>query len=376
MNELRNIDVHIISLVDKGANKKKIIWKTDDNGKPMFDRTVPIIKTDDEKKIAYGIVYSPNEEDAHGDYSTEKSIEEACYNFMKNKRTNEVDKQHDLDTQNDQYVGESWIVKENDALFPKEVGGWAVGIKVEDEEIWKSIKSGEITGISMYGYAEKVEKSDDDKIEKGILKYFRKIFLGETEVEDNEKLIKDFNDKIAMLDYPKLIDALYSAAYDIIYNENIDDKNSALLESIDQFKSYLGNVETAKSLVQKEGKTISSANMKKLQSASDALKEVLDSAGKASEKKQLHKSEIEKNKPEGEIEMTPEEIKKQIDEALKPVTEANETLKTENADLKKRLEDVEKLSKGSTQGDDPADPEKAEVKKIFSWASGIASATN
>jgi len=371
MNELRNIDVHIISLVDKGANKKKIIWKTDDNGKPMFDRTVPIIKTDDEKKIAYGIVYSPNEEDAHGDYSTEKSIEEACYNFMKNKRTNEVDKQHDLDTQNDQYVGESWIVKENDALFPKEVGGWAVGIKVEDEEIWKSIKSGEITGISMYGYAEKVEKSDDDKIEKGILKYFRKIFLGESEVEDNEKLIKDFNDKIAMLDYPKLMDALYSAVYDIIYNEDIDDKTSAILESIDQFKTYLPSIETVKSLVQKEGKTISSANMKKLQSASDTLKEVLDSAGKASEKKGLHKSKIEKNKLEGDIEMTPEEIKKQIEEAVKPLTDANETLKTENEDLKKRLDAVEKTSKGSAQEHPNGKEEPEEVKKaVFPWALG------
>lgn len=371
MNELLNIDVHIISIVDKGANRKSVIWKTNDNGTPTLSHTFPILKTDTEKRIVYGIVYSPNEEDAHGDFATEAEIEKACYNFMKKSKTDSVDKQHDLDTAQNLFIGENWIVKNNDALFPEEVGAWAVGIKVENDEIWKSVKSGEFTGISMYGYAEKVEKSDDEKIEKGILKYFRKIFLGETEVEDNEKLIKDFNDKIAMLDYPKLMDALYSAVYDIIYNEDIDDKTSAILESIDQFKTYLPSIETVKSLVQKEGKTISSANMKKLQSASDALKEVLDSAGKASEKKQLHKSKIEKNKLEGDIEMTPEEIKKQIEEAVNPLTDANEALKTENEDLKKRLDAVEKTSKGSAQEHPNGKEEPEEVKKaIFPWALG------
>lgn len=62
MNELTNIDIHIISLVDKGANKKNIIWKSKsgDAGNHTYTRNFTTQKTDEEKKIVYGIVYSPN----------------------------------------------------------------------------------------------------------------------------------------------------------------------------------------------------------------------------------------------------------------------------------------------------------------------------
>lgn len=376
MNELKNIDIHIISLVDKGANRKNIIWKSDDTGDHSYQRSINILKTDEAKRIVYGIVYSPNEEDAHGDFATEKEIEKACYNFMKKSKTSAVDTQHDLDTNKDCFIGESWIVKANDAFFPQEVGAWAVGIKVENDEIWKSVTSGEFTGISMYGYADKVQKSEDEKIEKGIMNFFRKFFTSESGIEDQENIAKDFNDRIIMLDFPKLLDALYSAAYldalysaayDVLYDENITDKTAGILECVDQFKTHLAGIETSKSIC-KAGKMVSDSNMKKLRTAMESIQGILDAAEKSTEKRAEYKLNKSLNN-KGESEMTPEEIKKQIDEAVKPVTDANETLKTENEDLKKRLEDIEKKSKGSSQVHGTGDPEK-EVKKseVFPWA--------
>jgi regulator of replication initiation timing len=366
MNELKNIDIHIISLVDKGANKKNIIWKSLNPGDTSYVQTLLIQKTDEEKKIVYGIVYTPNEIDAHGDFATEAEIEKACYGFMKKSKTNSIDTQHDLDTDKNCFVGESWIVKSNDSLFPDETGAWAVGVKIENDEIWKSVISGEITGISMYGYAEKVakeEKSDDEKIEKGIMKFFKNIFNGENKLEDTNKIKKDFNDRMLMLDFPKLLDALYSAAYDVLYDENVIDKTSGILECVDQFKTYLTSIEKAEKSTEKSV----------LDSASKHIQYLLEAANGASEKRTLQKSEAEKiKKIKGEIEMTPEEIKKQIDEAVKPVTEANELLKTENEELKKRLDEVEKTSKGSAQNheDDDDEPKKEVQKSVFPWAMG------
>jgi hypothetical protein len=46
-----------------------------------------------------------------------------------------------------------------------EAGAWAVGIKVEDQETWKLIKSGEYSGISMGGFAERVPVEKSDRIQ-------------------------------------------------------------------------------------------------------------------------------------------------------------------------------------------------------------------
>lgn len=371
MNELKNIDVHIISIVDKGANLKSIIWKSVDQSNQNYNRVIPIKKVDDDKKIIYGIVYSPNQIDAHGDYATADEIEKACYGFMRKSKTGSVDTQHDMDVEKNCYVGESWIVKDNDALFPEEVGAWAVALKIENEEIWKDVKAGKYTGISMYGTAEKLEKSSDDHIEKGIISAFRKIF-GINNV-DHEEIIKDFNDRMIMMDFPKLLDALYSAAYDVLYDENIVDKTKGILECVEQFKAHIANIDTAKSIA-KAGKMISEANMKKLTAAMESISAILEAALKQTEKRQnfINKSSVRGSK-QGETEMTAEEIQKQIDEAIKPVKDENEKLSKENKDLKDKVESLEKRSNGSAQVDGSGAPSNPEVKKVFPWATlGVA----
>ena len=64
---LMNVDVEFLSLVNKGANKKKIIFKSEENSSEVFQRIVDIVKIDEEKRMVYGIVYSPDEVDSHGD---------------------------------------------------------------------------------------------------------------------------------------------------------------------------------------------------------------------------------------------------------------------------------------------------------------------
>jgi hypothetical protein len=127
--ELSNIDITHISLVKKGANGKQIIYKSAKDGK--YKKDIEIKKSDSEKGIVYGIVYSPDEVDSQGDYATADEIEKAAYGFMKSLNQRNVDVEHSFVSE-DAFVAESWILKSNDPIFPDEPeGSWAVAIKLE-----------------------------------------------------------------------------------------------------------------------------------------------------------------------------------------------------------------------------------------------------
>ena len=75
--ELKKLDVTFISLVKKPANKEPLVLKGVD--KPtLFE----LVKSDDELKIAYGIVYSPDKVDLQGDTATAEMIMKAVDDFV------------------------------------------------------------------------------------------------------------------------------------------------------------------------------------------------------------------------------------------------------------------------------------------------------
>lgn len=159
---LKNIKITHISLVKSGANQKEIIYKSSDK-EPLYAKQIQIKKSDEELGVVYGIVYAPASVDTDGDYTNADEILKAAYDFMKNKNTGNVDKDHSFEIEK-AYVAESWILKENDAIFPDEpIGSWAVAIKLEDEELKKAVKDGDIAGISMAGTA---TKEDDETVSK------------------------------------------------------------------------------------------------------------------------------------------------------------------------------------------------------------------
>lgn len=212
MRKLKKIDVSFISLVDKGANRKRLIFKNHEGAACAIEKTLPIKKYDEEQKMVFCIVYSPGETDTQGDYASAEVIKEAAYNFMRCARTNNVDKQHDF-IPDEGFVAESWIVKENDSVFPDEpIGSWAVGIKVENDETWQLIKAGEITGLSLAGLAvtEEVEKQNDSILEKIRELFHMKnasaaknleewLFTADTE-QNNEESISFLRERINMLE--------------------------------------------------------------------------------------------------------------------------------------------------------------------------------
>lgn len=105
-----------------------------------------ITKTDSELQVAFGEVYSPGYPDSQGDFMTKEDIREAAYKFLAKKRQEEIDVEHNGETDAGLVV-ESFIARKGDPDFLPD--SWVVAVHVPDEDLWEKIKSGEINGFSM-----------------------------------------------------------------------------------------------------------------------------------------------------------------------------------------------------------------------------------
>jgi len=138
------------------------ICKTADSRETNFGALFEISKTDEEKRIAYGVVYQPETIDAHGEYASAATLEKAAHDFMFNARQYNIDKEHS-NIQEKAAVVESHIIKtaaEGAFYNDAKPGAWVVGVKVKDDALWEMVKT-KYRSFSMGGYAKKVAKQED-----------------------------------------------------------------------------------------------------------------------------------------------------------------------------------------------------------------------
>jgi len=111
-------------------------------------KTVSIKSLDLEKQIVSGEVYAPNEMDSHGEAMLAEDIELMAHAFIGKsdgvKKT--IDVQHDNEVIS-AYPVESFIARKGDPDYSE--GAWVLSVKIEDQEIWESVKSGELNGFSV-----------------------------------------------------------------------------------------------------------------------------------------------------------------------------------------------------------------------------------
>lgn len=151
MGQIKDLSVSFLSLVKAPATGKGLTLKSKKPGEraQVFELT----KTDNDRMVAYGIVYAPDQVDAHGDQADDKAIRRAAYEFMREARLKNIDTEHSF-TAELAFVAESWLVRKGDELFPDEPeGSWAVGIQIGDPDLWEKLKSGDLTGLSLAGIA-------------------------------------------------------------------------------------------------------------------------------------------------------------------------------------------------------------------------------
>tara|TARA_R110001599_G_scaffold222508_2_gene421604 strand:- start:1488 stop:2102 length:615 start_codon:yes stop_codon:yes gene_type:complete len=150
--------------------------------------------TDEDKRIVTGAAMMPNKEIVRMDaedkpyfvYFTEETIEKCQEIFAKYGKTKSTNFEHSTGMR-DVTVVESWIVTDpandkSNALgfsdIPK--GSWFVSYKIDNDELWAKVKSGDVKGFSIEGVFSKniveMSKDDSDNTDNKLDNIFGKIY--------------------------------------------------------------------------------------------------------------------------------------------------------------------------------------------------------
>lgn len=118
---------------------------------------------DDEQRLALFVVLEPNVADAHGDIYDDFEVEKACHSF--NSFCNKAYLYHKVETEDaiilESYISPSSFTLDNgqDILKGTWLQLWSFPETEIGEEIWKNVKSGEFSGVSI-GARAKVQNID------------------------------------------------------------------------------------------------------------------------------------------------------------------------------------------------------------------------
>tara|TARA_Y100000401_G_C8322889_1_gene226460 strand:- start:1661 stop:2800 length:1140 start_codon:yes stop_codon:yes gene_type:complete len=163
------IAIDAISLVTSPAIEVNAVFFNKENN-------LTLAKIDEEKRmlvspalIPYKQIYRYNADtDKHYYvYFTADTVRKSAEAFIKHHNTNNATIQHEYKVTGVSVI-ESWIseseTKDKSNLYGYELpkGTWFVSMRIENDEVWQQIKSGELKGLSIEGYfvnaAEKMAK--------------------------------------------------------------------------------------------------------------------------------------------------------------------------------------------------------------------------
>lgn len=181
-----NSDVNINKITDDGG--RAIVTPPDwiqpstatKNSNVNYKKEMSFKVFDEDKHIVMGPAMIPNYEmprindegEQYFVYFSEKTIRMIAEKYMKNKFIDNNDVMHNGTPASDVYVVESWIKeneqdKSNNFGYDLPIGTWFVSMKVENDDVWKLVKSNKLKGFSVSGFFEPIEqKNDNDFLEE------------------------------------------------------------------------------------------------------------------------------------------------------------------------------------------------------------------
>lgn len=293
VRRLSAVDVQYISIAGMPKNGRQLMAKAaKDGGRVLVEKAIRIAKSDEAKRMVYGVVYAPESVDADGDLMSAGEIEKAMRAFMKAGRVGQVDTDHDFNAGRERapgYVAECWLTKAGDgggvvdALFPEEPEGtWCVGIHVTCDDTWGRVENGELTGLSFYGLAKGEEEEVPASAHKGLdldgrrtaermaalfVEKVKSLLAGPVQAEADpepaavapasgveglddapttdappagtEMVGKGFREKLLHTQLWQLTDALSSAVRDVLEDDAMTDKVGAVRAVVGEFETWL-----------------------------------------------------------------------------------------------------------------------------------------
>ena len=156
-NEALTIDA--ISLVTSPAIEQDFVYFSKEKNNLTF------AKVDEEKRelISPALIpnkqifrYDPNTDSEYYVYFSKETVKKASHLYLKHNNHHKATEQH-TDRVSGVLTVESWIKegeqdKSNLYGFDLPIGTWFVKMKIENDEVWSKIKSGELKGLSIEGY--------------------------------------------------------------------------------------------------------------------------------------------------------------------------------------------------------------------------------
>lgn len=133
---------------------------------------VELKEVDEEKRLLMGAALIPDKKILRIDektkqeyyiFFTKETIRKASELFLKRNKQSNATYEH-MKEVNGMTVVESWIVEDEkqdkSAMygFSLPVGTWMISMKVDNEDVWKKVKAGEVKGFSIEGYFESKEE--------------------------------------------------------------------------------------------------------------------------------------------------------------------------------------------------------------------------
>lgn len=115
-------------------------------------RVVKGANAEDERYVL-GVVLEPETVDAQNDIYSKEEVRSAAHKYM--ERFQNTGLMHHADVSGTVKVLESYIAPTDFQVGDEKVkkGSWIMAVRVNDDELWKAVKSGELTGFSIGGSA-------------------------------------------------------------------------------------------------------------------------------------------------------------------------------------------------------------------------------
>lgn len=125
--------------------------------------TGSIVAKDEDERFLLGPVLIPDKPDREGDVVSRENIREVAHKFTEEYQN--LDLMYTFESI--AKLSESFIAwKELDfGSTTVPAGSWMLGVRVEDDEAWSKVKSGELSGFSIYGQGEPTAATDLDEFD-------------------------------------------------------------------------------------------------------------------------------------------------------------------------------------------------------------------
>ena len=138
---------------------------------------VELKEVDTEKRILMGAalipnkqIYRRNKDKEYYIFFSEETVRKASELFLMRSNQNNATYEHERKMLEGMSVVESWIIEDEKTdksrlyNFNLPKGTWMISMKVNNDEVWKSVKDGEVKGFSIEGhFADKYEMSIQDE---------------------------------------------------------------------------------------------------------------------------------------------------------------------------------------------------------------------